>query len=636
MINSFLTYWNSNEQPTNIGDSEILKIGSTLHGILNNIPFKNGNQISTPTIVVVGSQSSGKSSVLNGLISMDILPTGSSMVTRTPLNLQLIQTDKEMYAEFGNYDNSQWNSIKKVILTNPNPNIEEINIIRKQIKHLTTKYAGEQLGVSDKEICLKIFSPYVPNINLIDLPGLTMVACTDKGQPSDIKIQIRNMITKYIKSERSTILCVMPAREDLEADIALDLIKEIDINFDRTIGVLTKLDLMNQGTSVLNYLTKNVSKDLDLHYGYYAVRNRTNKEIKELTIQEGFSKEIEYFRNHPMYNSKKISNNLGISNLGKVLTNILVENIKIHICPILEEITKQQNIVEEKLLNLGEPLPDSVECKISMLNVIVNKLCTKFSEALNYRGSDINSGRLIKDVFIKYRESINNVKPFDNKICTEAYIKEIIKNCEGNHMSFPLPPIEVLENCLLDKNNNPFNKLSDPCIKCIIDISGILLSLTDKLLDSDEMDRFPKVKNELKNIIKKTITNCENESRKKIKEIIDMEKNYIWTDDAEFKDNLRQLFSNLSAMLDSNVIKKVLESYFSCIKKIIQHIIPKSIMLYLVKNVENRLKPILFEKIQHKEFYNLLYEETEQTKKRELFITYKEKLNSAKKIINTI
>ena len=134
MINSLLTYWNSNDAHNNIGDSEILKIGST-HGILNNIPFKNGNNISTPTIVVVGSQSSGKSSVLNGLISMDILPTGSSMVTRTPLNLQLIQTDKDMYAEFGNYDNSQWSVIKKIKLTNPNPTKEEIEIIRKQIKY---------------------------------------------------------------------------------------------------------------------------------------------------------------------------------------------------------------------------------------------------------------------------------------------------------------------------------------------------------------------------------------------------------------------------------------------------------------------------------------------------------------------
>ena len=55
-------------------------------------------------------------------------------------------------------------------------------------------------------------------------------------------------------------------------------------------------------------------------------------------------------------------------------------------------------------------------------------------------------------------------------------------------------------------------------------------------------------------------------------------------------------------------------------------------MLYLVKNVENKLRPILFEKIQHKEFYNLLYEENDKLRKRKLFISYKEKLISAKNL----
>ena len=77
--------------------------------------------------------------------------------------------------------------------------------------------------------------------------------------------------------------------------------------------------------------------------------------------------------------------------------------------------------------NLGDP-PESTECKISVLNVIVNKLCTKFSESINYRGSDINSGRLIKDVFIKFRDSIHNVEAFSDKFCSDAWHREIIKN----------------------------------------------------------------------------------------------------------------------------------------------------------------------------------------------------------------
>ena len=123
---------------------------------------------------------------------------------------------------------------------------------------------------------------------------------------------------------------------------------------------------------------------------------------------------------------------------------------------------------------------------------------------------------------------------------------------------------------------------------------------------------------------------------KKLKKLLIWKKIIFGPTKIDFKDNLKQLFSNITPNINSDIIKKVLESYFSCIKKIIQHIIPKSIMLYLVKNVENKLRPILFEKIQHKEFYNLLYEENEQTEKRKLFISYKEKLISAKKLINTI
>ena len=95
-----------------------------------------------------------------------------------------------------------------------------------------------------------------------------MVACTDKGQPKDIKTKIRNLITKYIAQKNNIILSVMSAREDLEADIALDLCKEFDPKGERTIGILTKIDLMNTGNNVENYLTGNISKDLTLKYGY--------------------------------------------------------------------------------------------------------------------------------------------------------------------------------------------------------------------------------------------------------------------------------------------------------------------------------------------------------------------------------
>ena len=83
--------------------------------------------------------------------------------------------------------------------------LEEINnhidwLIKKNPEIETEKLAGKNSNISNKPIYLKILSKDIPNLTLIDLPGLTMVACTDRGQPKDIKTQIRNMIGSHILS----------------------------------------------------------------------------------------------------------------------------------------------------------------------------------------------------------------------------------------------------------------------------------------------------------------------------------------------------------------------------------------------------------------------------------------------------
>ena len=84
------------------------------------------------------------------------------------------------------------------------------------------------------------------NLTLIDLPGLTKVAVGD--QPANIETQIRNMLLEFILKENCLILAVSPANADLANSDALKLAKEVDPQGLRTIGVITKLDLMDEGT----------------------------------------------------------------------------------------------------------------------------------------------------------------------------------------------------------------------------------------------------------------------------------------------------------------------------------------------------------------------------------------------------
>ena len=138
ITNTFSSLWSSNEKRYfNIAKPEILKLGNILNSV-----FSDTNLLKkkVPRIAVIGSQSSGKSSVLNGILSMDILPMGKNMVTRVPLNLQLIQSDM-MKAEFGNYNNVEWKVIKTVVLTDPIPTKEELEQISRQIEAQTIDIA---------------------------------------------------------------------------------------------------------------------------------------------------------------------------------------------------------------------------------------------------------------------------------------------------------------------------------------------------------------------------------------------------------------------------------------------------------------------------------------------------------------
>lgn len=133
----------------------------------------------------------------------------------------------------------------------------------------------------------------VLNLTLIDLPGLTKVPIGD--QPIDIEAQIRNMIMQFIKRDSCLILAVTPANTDLANSDALKLAKEVDPQGKtnnnkkikeikknlsigiRTIGVITKLDLMDEGTDARDILE---NKLLPLRRGYIGVVNRSQRDIE--------------------------------------------------------------------------------------------------------------------------------------------------------------------------------------------------------------------------------------------------------------------------------------------------------------------------------------------------------------------
>ncbi|KAH8068409.1 hypothetical protein JL720_12179 [Aureococcus anophagefferens] len=180
----------------------------------------SANEISLPQIAVVGGQSSGKSSVLENIVGKSFLPRGSGIVTRRPLVLQLVSGPGE-WGEF---------------LHAPGKKFYDFEAIREEIDADTARVCGSNKGLDGRAIHLKVSSPHVLNLTLIDLPGSTKVPVGD--QPDDIGDQIQEMILRYVVKPTCIILAVTPANADLANSDALQIARSVDPTGDRALPEL--------------------------------------------------------------------------------------------------------------------------------------------------------------------------------------------------------------------------------------------------------------------------------------------------------------------------------------------------------------------------------------------------------------
>lgn len=289
---------------TNEGLENLIGIINRLQGIFAGLGEDLVLQF--PRLAVVGDQSAGKSSVLEKFVGRDFLPCGTGIVTRRPLILQLIQSEQE-YAEFGH--------LRGNIFT-------DFDEIRREIEQETNRKLGNTKMISPVPIRLRIHSPHVLDLTLVDLPGMTRVQIRD--QPNNIEHQIRSLILSYIEHENCIILAVLPANQDLATSEALKLAREVDPDGSRTIGVLTKLDIMDQGTDAREILENRLFR---LRRGFVGVIGRSQRDIEAgVDIRASLEKEREFFESHPAY--RNLADKCGTQYLQRMLNRQFVDHIR--------------------------------------------------------------------------------------------------------------------------------------------------------------------------------------------------------------------------------------------------------------------------------------------------------------------
>jgi dynamin 1-like protein len=669
----------------------------------------SSSPVDLPQITVVGSQSSGKSSVLENIVGRDFLPRGTGIVTRRPLVLQLVNRRPTKTSTGAHQDLLNLNSADSTksqgqsednadewgeFLHLPGKKFFNFDEIRQEIVNETEAKTGSNAGISPVPINLRIYSPHVLTLTLVDLPGLTKVPVGD--QPKDIEKQIKDMILKFISKPNAIILSVNAANTDLANSDGLKLAREVDPEGSRTIGVLTKVDLMDQGTDVIDILAGRV---IPLRYGYVPVINRGQKDIEQKkTIRAALNDEKNFFENHPSYRSK--AHYCGTPYLAKKLNSILLHHIKQTLPEIKMRIETALKKYQNELATLG---PETMDSPSSVVLSIITDFCTDYNQILDGEAKELSSlelsgGARISFVFHEiYKNGVNALDPFDQIKDTD--IRTIMYNSSGAKPSLFVgtQAFEVLV-------KQQIRRFEDPSVRCINLIFDELVRILTQILQNPKYSRYPQLKEALSNSFIEFLRAALIPTQEFVTDIIRSEETYVNTAHPDLlkgsqamamvqeklhprqvqvdpktgkpissnspapsiaEDDKPQGFfggffssknkKRLAAMeapppvlkavgamsdretMETEVIKLLIQSYFSIVKRTVADVIPKAIMLKLIVKSRNDIQKILLEKLYSSDDLTDLVKENEVTKqRRQECIKMVEVLKHANEIVSSV
>lgn len=645
----------------------LIPVINKLQDVFNTI---GADALQLPQIVVVGAQSSGKSSVLESLVGRDFLPRGSGIVTRRPLVLQLVYVSKDdaqhRSADEGTMQLEEWAKF----LHTKNKIYTDFDAVREEIDAETDRMSGTNKGICPEPISLKIFSNRVVNLALVDLPGLTKVPVGD--QPDDIETQVRSLILHYISNPNSLILAVTAANTDFATSEALKLAREVDPDGRRTLAVITKLDLMDAGTDAIDVLCGRV---IPVKLGIIGVVNRSQQDIKDRKpIEEALRDEALFLqRKYPALAARN-----GTEYLAKTLNRLLMH----HIRDCLPELKTRVNVMisqfQSLLSSYGEAVQDQGQTLLQIITKFASSYCATIEgTARNIETTELCGGARICYIFHEtFGRTLDSIHPLGGLSTLD--ILTAIRNATGPRPALFVPEVSFE---LLVKRQ--IRRLEEPSLRCVElvheEMQRIIQHCGTEV--QQEMLRFPKLHECIVEVVTQLLRRRLPAANAMVENLVAIELAYINTKHPDFHDVAHALtkatraheaalasqdglpaapaegrraasaagdgatavsssqsateLSNpatpvkkpvnllpeeptagprkLSAreQRDCEVIERLIRSYFLIVRKSIQDSVPKAIMHFLVNFVKDNLQSELVTHLYKHDCFNQLLAESE-------------------------
>uniref|UniRef100_A0A8C9YP13 Dynamin-2 n=1 Tax=Sander lucioperca TaxID=283035 RepID=A0A8C9YP13_SANLU len=465
---------------------------------------QNAN-LDLPQIAVVGGQSAGKSSVLENFVGRDFLPRGSGIVTRRPLVLQLINSPTE-HAEFLHCKGKKFTDFDEV---------------RQEIEAETDRITGANKGISPVPINLRVYSPNVLNLTLVDLPGMTKVPVGD--QPADIESQIREMLMQFVTKDNCLMLAVSPANSDLANSDALKIAKEVDPQ-----GELIKKCDSCKSRSV-SVCIVNVCGTL-VYPGYIGVVNRSQKDIDgRKDINAAMAAERKFFLSHPAY--RHLADRMGTPYLQKILNQQLTNHIRDTLPGLRAKLQSQLLSIEKEVEEYKNFRPDDPSRKTKALLQMVQQFSVDFEKCIEGSGDQIDTAELsggarINRIFHE-RFPFELVKMEFNEKELRKEISYAIKNIHGIRTGLFTPDM-AFETIV----KRQIGKIKEPCTKCVDMVISELVNTVRQC--TKKLAQYPLLREEMERIVTQHIRDRESRAKNQVLLLIDIELSYMNTNHEDF------------------------------------------------------------------------------------------------------
>ncbi|KAI9774215.1 MAG: hypothetical protein M1839_001761 [Geoglossum umbratile] len=321
--------------------------------------------VSLPQIIVCGDQSSGKSSVLEAISGVSF-PIKSNLCTRFPTELVLRKTS-QIGVSVSIVPHQSRSESEQHTLSSFHEELDGFEGLPALIENAKAVMGISTHGKAFSKDLLRVevSGPDRPHLTIVDLPGL-IHSETKHQSASDVEL-VQDVVQAYMKEPRSIILAVVSAKNDAANQIVLKLARAADKKGNRTLGVITKPDVLIPGSeSEASYICLARNQNVEFRLGWHVLRN-TDSEMGDWSLADRDAQEKEFFSQGIW--EQMSQSLLGVDKLRSRLSKVLLGQIATELPSLIDEIEIKFNACRGRVDKLGEPRATLAEQRLYLVHI---------------------------------------------------------------------------------------------------------------------------------------------------------------------------------------------------------------------------------------------------------------------------